>query len=342
MNDLKLLNKLIQDEKKINRDLYSSGPYWDYKNKKTIYQIKKWGIQDFRGMNTGIGTSYADNIVCDARNEFNIRGRIIASLFSLPLLRTIHNEQLKVTSSHINNYLKNLSIVYQNNDEVLKLLKKYKFENTTEFGCIKKFTNENKEYAISYLNIAYRIDFLSRIFQLNKIKSFFEIGGGFGSNIHFLITNFSNIKKIIYLDVVPNIYVGTQYLKSFYGDSVKDYLFTHNLSQISFSNNNDLEILCVPPWEIEKLNIQMDHFHNASSFVEMPEKIINNYIKFVKKFNTKEISLISYDEYNPKTTFNPELLNNFFENKLNIEWVDELIKQYKKKLIFLTSKSHIK
>ena len=31
------------DEKTINKNLYSSGPYWDYKNKKTIYQIKKWG-----------------------------------------------------------------------------------------------------------------------------------------------------------------------------------------------------------------------------------------------------------------------------------------------------------
>lgn len=342
MNNLKLLNKIIQDEKKVQRDLYSSGPYWDYKNTRAIYQIKKWGVQNFRGMNTGIGTSYTDNMVYDARNEFNIKGRIIAYLFSLPLLKTIYNEQLKVTNNHINSYLKNLSIVYQNNDEVLKLLEKYKFENTTEFGCIKKFTNDNKEYSINYLNVAYRIDVLSRIFEFKKIKSFFEIGGGFGSNIHFLITNFPNIKKIIYLDVVPNIYVGTQYLKSFYGDSVKDYLFTHNLNQISFSRNNDLEIFCIPPWQIENLNVQMDHFHNASSFVEMPEKIINNYAKFVSKFNTKEISLISYDEYNPKTTFNPELLNNFFKNKLNVEWVDELIKQYKKKLIFLTSKSHIK
>lgn len=342
MNDLKLLNKLIQDEKKIQRDLYSSGSYWDYKTTKAIYQIKKWGVQDFRGMSAGIGTSYADNMTYDVRNELNIKGRIIAYLFSLPLLKTVYNEQLKITSNYINYYLQHLSIVHQNSDEVLKLLKKYKFENTTEFGCIKKFTSDNKEYSISYLNAAYKIDVLSRIFEFKKIKSFFEIGGGFGLNIHFLITNFPNIKKIIYLDIVPNIYVGTQYLKSFYGDSVKDYLFTHNLNEISFSRNNDLEIFCIPPWQIENLNVQIDHFHNAASFVEMPEKIINNYVKFLSKFNTKEISLVSYGAFDPKTTFNPELLNNYFKNKLNVEWVDELIKQYKKKLIFLTSKSHIK
>ena len=37
----KLLDKLISDEKKINKKLYTSGPYWDYKNKRTIYQLKK-------------------------------------------------------------------------------------------------------------------------------------------------------------------------------------------------------------------------------------------------------------------------------------------------------------
>ena len=40
-------------------------------------------------------------------------------------------------------------------------------------------------------------------------------------NVHFLLTNFPNIKKVLYLDVVPNIYVGTEYLKYFYKDQVK-------------------------------------------------------------------------------------------------------------------------
>ena len=59
--------------------------------------------------------------------------------------------------------------------------------------------------------MAYRIDILSNTFNFKNIRSFFEIGGGFGSNIHFLLTNFQNIKKIVYLDTVPNIFVGTEY-----------------------------------------------------------------------------------------------------------------------------------
>ena len=35
-----LLQTLIDDEKKINKKLYSAGPYWDYKCKKIYNQIK--------------------------------------------------------------------------------------------------------------------------------------------------------------------------------------------------------------------------------------------------------------------------------------------------------------
>ena len=53
---------------------------------------------------------------------------------------------------------------------------------------------------------------------------------------------------------------------------------------------------------------------------------------------TKEISLISYDSFDPKTTFNPELLNKFFDNKLKIERHLTVIEDYEMKLIYLTFK----
>ena len=40
MKNIALLNELIKDEKNIDRKLYSSGPYWDYKNTKAN-EIKK-------------------------------------------------------------------------------------------------------------------------------------------------------------------------------------------------------------------------------------------------------------------------------------------------------------
>ena len=93
----------------------------------------------------------------------------------------------------------------------------------------------------------------------------------------------------------------------------------------------------MPPWEIEKLNVKIDHFHNAASFVEMPKEVVKNYYKFIKKFSTKEISLISYDGYDENTTFNPESLNEIFENKLKISWKDWFIDKYDNRIIYLCS-----
>ena len=332
-----LLNNLIKDEKTINRSLYSSGPYWDYKNSRSILEIKKKGLSDFRGTSAGIGTSFTDNIVLDIRNEFNTKGRIIGKIFSLPILNKIFNGQLNLTQNYINNFIKNQAIVYQNNKNIENLINKYQFTNTTEFGCIQIFEKFGKKYSTSYLQMADRIDKLSKSFNFKNTNSFFEIGGGFGANVHFLVTNFPNIKKILYLDAVPNIYVGTKYLEHHFGKKVKNYLELKNLDKISFKKNDELEILCIPPWLIEKVDTEIDHFHNAASFVEMPKMVIDNYIKFVKYFKTKEISLISYGDYDLKTTFNPAELNLFFGNKLKISWKDNCIEEYNRKLLFVTS-----
>ena len=86
-----------------------------------------------------------------------------------------------------------------------------------------------------YLVMADRINNLSSLFNFRKMNSFFEIGGGFGANIHFLLTNYPNIKKVIYLDTVPNIYVGTEYLRFHYKEKVRDYTSTKKLYEICFS-----------------------------------------------------------------------------------------------------------
>lgn len=332
-----LVDNLIKDEKKINRLLYSSGPYWDYKNSRAILEIRKRGLNDFRGTSAGIGSSFADNLSLDIRNEFNNKGRIVGKIFSLPILNKVFNGQLNLTKNYIDKFIQNQAIVYQNNKNVENLINKYQFKNTTEFGCVQIFEKFKKKYSTIYLQMADRIDKLSKSFNFKNIKSFFEIGGGFGANVHFLITNFPNIKKILYLDTVPNIYVGTKYLEHHFGKKVKNYIDIKDLDKIKFQNNDELEILCIPPWLIEKIDTEIDHFHNAASFVEMPKIVIDNYVKFIKKFKTREISLISYDGYDIKTTFNPEELNLFFDNKLKISWKNDLIEEYNRKLIYLTS-----
>ena len=120
-----LLDELIKDEKKNNRKLYSAGPYWDNKNSRAILEIKKKGLKDFRGITAGIGSSFSDNKILDIRNELNIKGRIVGKIFSLPLLNRIYNRQLHITKNHLDSFIKNRSIVYQNSENVKNLLNKF-------------------------------------------------------------------------------------------------------------------------------------------------------------------------------------------------------------------------
>ena len=330
----KLIDALVNDEKS-NKGLYSAGPFWDYKCKKILYQIKNIGIQNFRGHNSGVGTSFTDSIPLDIRNELNIKGRLLSKFFTLPLLKRIFDQQLNLTKNMIDSYLETKAELFKKDEEVLELLKKYKFENTTKFKCIDKFKIGNNEYSTRYFRNASRINHLCKKFDYNKIFSYFEIGGGFGSNVHFLLTNFPNIKKILYLDIVPNILVGTEYLRYFYGKSVKDYLDLKDLDKISFSKDNELEILCIPAWKIEKFEGEIDHFYNTDSFVEMSNEIVENYANYIKKFNCRQIALINYFQYNNESnTVNYKSLNNFFDNKLNIQYTKKIASSWRQEIIY--------
>ena len=87
--------------------------------------------------------------------------------------------------------------------------------------------------------------------------------------------NYPNIRKVLYLDVPPNLYIGTQYLKVFYGDRIRDYRETRSLSTIQFSNDKEIEIIAIAPWQLSQVSAQFDIFHNAHSFVEMPQEMSN-------------------------------------------------------------------
>jgi len=123
----------------------------------------------------------------------------------------------------------------------------------------------------------------------------------------------------VYLDIPPNLYIGTQYLRSFYGDAVKDYNELRTKTKISFKDDDSLEIFCIASWQIENLRCEIDWFHNSNSFVEMPKNIVENYGKFVKILMSKNsrISLVSYSNFDPATTYDPAELPKLLNHREN-------------------------
>ena len=108
------------------------------------------------------------------------------------------------------------------------------------------------------------------------------------------------------------MFISTEYLRTFFGDAVKDYLELKN-KKITFSNDNNLEILCIAPWQLPHVDLQIDHFHNSKSFPEMTLEIVENYCKFIKKILNKNGSLTInfYQSDSSKVVKHDDLLNIF-------------------------------
>ena len=119
---------------------------------------------------------------------------------------------------------------------------------------------------------------------------------------------------------------------------MKDYLNVRS-GKIEFSKNDNLEIICIPPWKIMDLNVKIDLFQNSNSFVEMPKNVILNYSSYIEKilhFNSK-VALSSYAKFNPNTTLDPATLEDFFNLDFDIEFAPSMVP--KQKNIYLVSRS---
>lgn len=338
IEDVNLLNKLIADSTKFS-SLYQPGPYWKKKVSQSHKEILKKGIRNFRGADNNIGESFSDNQNINILNDYygGFRGFFKFLLERVYPLKNIFIRQLSLTSHFKND--KNLykSKYFENNSHIKGLADRFIFDKTVNCGCEDYSIFNDKKISNYYLTIADTHLHFSKQIDFKNIKSFFEIGGGFGANVHFILQNYSNIKKIIYLDLPVNLYIATQYLKSFYKDSVKDYL-NNSDNKINFSENNELEIICIPPWKVMDLNVNIDLFQNSNSFVEMPKDVIKNYSLQIKKcmHSATKIALSSYGEFNTSTTLDPKILKEYFDFDFDLVYHPSMVPN--KKNIFLINK----
>lgn len=323
-----LLNDLIAGFKQ--NSYKHTSKYWHRRNKRSLDEIVKKGIYEFRGHSSGIGIGYADHRNLDIRNILGRKEKIASIIFDIPILRSVYKKQLELTKKYCNDYLNFKKQFYQNSAHVLKLLEKYKFENTVSFGAVDKINHRNLEISTLYLTMANRMDFISQKIKFNRINSYCEIGGGFGANIHFLLSNFKNIKKVIMIDIFPTIFVLSEYLRSIYKKNVIDYTIIKKMNEIKFKENDDLEIYCLPNFEVYKIKDNIDHLHNAHSFVEMSMQQIEYYNDYIFKKYVKSASFIFYDRNIEEKTLNYTDVLKIFKGPFK-EFELELIESFKRK-----------
>lgn len=303
---------MSKDQQK-SEAIYHPGIYWKRKAINSTKNLSKFPLNGFRGGLSPIGMSYADNPILDVRNSISpgIKNFMFRLLIGFPLLNNLFESQVAITQD---NYLQMMTAKQEiliRSPRVLQLLRDWRMPYSLRGGCESIYLIDGRLISELYLTMLDRHEICSTMVDFAGARVFCEIGGGFGANIHLILSNYSNIKKIIYVDIPPNLYVGTQYLKSFFGSSVLDYRNLVVRESFHFSDTDDLEILCIAPWQMERVHTQIDIFQNDSSFVEMPNSVIEKYHKLLERWDLKNQSariLGSYLPFDLKTTIDPTSL----------------------------------
>lgn len=318
-DDVALLGLMLADAGR-QPPLYQAGPYWAAKARSTAHEIRRCGLEEFRGTANLIGLSYADCLPIDFRDFLNhgFKKRLARLVTKSYPVSKVFDAQVQWTESYARTSLKYAQEILKLKGRTRDLLARYELPSSLLGGAVAKVEIDGQEVSVIYLNLLEQHDNIASRIDFGAAKAVFEIGGGFGVNTHLLLANYKNIRKVLYLDIPPNLYVGTQYLKAFYGTAVSDYRDLRERDRIEFAADDSLEIFCIAPWQIERCGSAIDVFMNSHSFVEMPVSVVKNYCEQFMRFpgsSSAALAFTTYDASDRDMTIAPSELPKFMADR---------------------------
>ena len=120
-------------------------------------------------------------------------------------------------------------------------------------------------------------DFYTQV-PAREVKSIVEIGPGLGlSSLAHIALN-PSLRVIVNVDIVPVLYLSTQFLKSIDGLDVVDYRMLRARERIvTEPASAGARVYQLAPWLLPRVDGAFDFFFNAFSFQEMEPEVCRNY-----------------------------------------------------------------
>lgn len=215
-------SKMMTDLKK-QSTINQFGEYWTNYSENIIINIQKYGLADFRS-NIKIADGFCDVLNIDPFHNKNdrllknkiknfisinlVKNYIIKKFICEPYSRLVNDYK----DAYILSESKYIELKY--GDKINYFLDKHSNISTTNYTPSDYIFFHGIKIGKSYLNSILAYKFLSNK-NIANCKVMMEIGGGFGANVHVILSVFPNIKKVIYVDIPPILYIGTQYLKKY-------------------------------------------------------------------------------------------------------------------------------
>jgi hypothetical protein len=144
--------------------LYQPGPYWRAKTEAAVKQIRRYGLNGFRGEESGLGTSYADNLFTDVRSSLDTRrGRPIKFLLErLWPFAPVFDSQVALTRGYARDEAALLAARMSESETARDLVRRYEIKNSLLGGCVCATRIEGQEYSLHHLRTLQLIDRVSR------------------------------------------------------------------------------------------------------------------------------------------------------------------------------------
>ena len=310
VNNPNLLARLLADSKN-QPEIFRPTEFWRWSSQRIARELKKTGLEDFR-RNSTVSKGFADAILKDSavvtgsgNKEFSLKHELyrafhrssIARIAKSTVLREF-DKQLRLLKSYRNYYL---------SDKLGNWFQEFSGKHDLPYTLLGNPDNtirlNGELIGRNYLHAFMAIDNWSKKIEFEQVRSVLEIGGGFGCFAHSLLHLYPNIRSYVYVDIPPMLYIGTQYLKAFFGDRVLDYI-DHCQKKKKGEHKEAKLVTAVPPWELENVVETVDLVVNNNSFQEMNIDVIDFYfseiVRLINGVDDPHLCLTMYDSLNDK------------------------------------------
>lgn len=318
-DDVDLLRLMMADADR-QEPLHRPGPYWSAKGRVIAHEIERDGLRHFRDGSSLVGLSFADAPMIDYRLSLNHGPRTLLGTLLRRLwpVSAIFDAQVAWTRSHAAMVTELTAAYLRVSPRVQELLARYSMPESRLGGAVRTVDIGGRSISMHYLSMLDELDHVASVMDLSRVTSMAEVGGGFGANVHLLLTNFPNLRKVLYVDVPPVLYVGTQYLRAIFGSAISDYRATRDAGTLRFRDDDTLEIMCIAPWQLERFEGSVGLLWNAHSFVEIPRESVEFYARFFSALPARDplgLALLTYDFADADRTLPASSLPDFFPGR---------------------------
>jgi putative sugar O-methyltransferase len=301
-DDVGLLDLMLTDMESQEERWWQTG-YWQGYSRRIRAELGRTGVGDFRSnfdLIKGYGAIQPMTGPVFPRDGF--RGRTMNSLIRLPLVRRViarFQRELEIMRSmarHHYRLVEDLATLALRQGAVAGPILNKVTDRLAGYNSGDR--DRAGRYSKNFLHQAVLLSLLGQSVDLTKVQRVLEIGGGYGA----LADLFWQVRSgtdgyVIQVDIPPMAYITTQYLKALWPGKVIDYRDVRGMTTITESDVKG-KILVVPPWALERLDLDFDLFWNSFSFQEMEKPTMTGYVDLVAK-RAKHVFVASLTEGHP-------------------------------------------